>query len=221
MADKPQSGLFVALAAAQAEMTRAAKDTNNPHFKSRYADLASVMDACMGPLNRHGIAVLQMPVTVDGKRYLRTAFVHGASGEREECDTELICAKNDMQGFGSAMTYARRYGLMAMAGVAPDDDDGNAAASGMRNAPQSQTRELRDDAEAGAKAVEARAAAEKHAARCVEAAGKLRAADTLDELKAMFASLYTHNREIADDADVIRAKEERKAELAEQQDEAA
>jgi len=121
-------GLYSALAAAQAEMGRALKDTNNPHFKSKYADLASVCDACMPALSKHGIAVLQPPFDDETGRYVKTIFVHGESGETFECRVPLIVAKTDMQGYGSAVTYARRYGLMGMAGIAPEDDDGNAAA---------------------------------------------------------------------------------------------
>jgi hypothetical protein len=121
-------GLYSALAAAQAEMGRALKDTNNPHFKSKYADLSSVCDACMPALSKHGIAVLQPSFDDETGRYVKTIFVHGDSGETVECRVPLIVAKTDMQGYGSSVTYARRYGLMGMAGIAPEDDDGNAAA---------------------------------------------------------------------------------------------
>lgn len=121
-------GLYVALAAAQAEMGRALKDSNNPHFKSKYADLSSVCDACMPALSRHGIAVLQPTYDDDTGRYVKTVLVHGESGESTECRVPLIVQKNDMQGYGSAVTYARRYGLMSMTGIAPEDDDGHAAA---------------------------------------------------------------------------------------------
>lgn len=120
-------GIYSALAAAQAEMGPALKDSTNPAFRSKYADLASVMAACMPALNRHGICVWQPICDEDGKRYVKTVLAH-ESGETLECRVELIVAKNDMQGYGSAVTYARRYGLMSMAGIAPEDDDGNAAA---------------------------------------------------------------------------------------------
>lgn len=123
------NGLFSALAKAQTNMGKAAKDSTNPHFKSKYADLSSVMDACMPALNEAGIAVLQMPATEDGQMFVKTVLVHGETGEQSECRVPLIVGKNDMQGYGSAVTYARRYGLMSMAGIAPDDDDGNAAAN--------------------------------------------------------------------------------------------
>jgi len=122
-------GLYVALAAAQSDMGPALKESVNPAFKSKYADLANVMAACLPALNAHGIAVIQPPFQDDaGNRYVKTVLVHGASGESVECAVPLIVGKNDMQGYGSAVTYARRYGLMSMAGIAPEDDDGAAAA---------------------------------------------------------------------------------------------
>jgi len=109
--DNPQHpNIASALAAAQSEMGKALKSSQNPHFKSKYADLASVVD---------GRAVV-------------TKFIH-SSGETLECAVPLIIGKHDMQGLGSAITYARRYGLMGLAGIAPEDDDGNAAAA---NAPK-------------------------------------------------------------------------------------
>ena len=122
------SGIASALAAAQMEMGVALKDSVNPDFRSKYADLANVMNACLPALNRNGIAVIQPTGRdADGTRYVETILIHGESGERLSCRVDLIIGKNDMQGFGSACTYARRYGLMGMAGIAPEDDDGNAA----------------------------------------------------------------------------------------------
>jgi hypothetical protein len=117
-----------ALVKAQMEMGPALKQSNNPHFKSKYADLGNVMEACMPALQTQGIAVIQPTGEDELGRYVETIFIHAASGEQVSCRTPLIIAKNDMQGYGSAVTYARRYGLMAMAGIAPEDDDGNAAA---------------------------------------------------------------------------------------------
>jgi len=126
MTDTPKhESIAAALAAAQAEMGRAAKDSTNPHFRSKYADLGNVMDACMPALTRHGIAVYQPPGQDEHGMYIKTVLTH-SSGESLECRVPLIIGKNDMQGYGSASTYARRYGLMAMAGIAPEDDDGNA-----------------------------------------------------------------------------------------------
>lgn len=125
------ANIAAALAAAQLVMGKAEKSAENPGFKRdgknlRYADLASVMDACMASLNRNGIAVIQPAGEDETGRYVETRLIH-EGGEVLSCRVPLIISKNDMQGYGSAVTYARRYGLMCMAGIAPDDDDGNAA----------------------------------------------------------------------------------------------
>jgi len=120
------SAIAAALAKAQAEMGKALKDSVNPAFRSKYADLGSVMDACLPALNKHGIAVIQPIIADDLGRFVKTVLIH-ESGETLECSVPLIVGKQDMQGLGSAITYGRRYGLMSMAGIAPEDDDGNAA----------------------------------------------------------------------------------------------
>jgi len=133
--------IAAALAAAQMQMGKALKQSSNPHFKSKYADLASVVDACMPALNINGIAVVQPTIDDETGRYVKTIFIHSESGEELECRVPLIVQKNDMQGYGSAVTYARRYGLMGMAGIAPEDDDGNAA----KNAAPQQERTVTPD----------------------------------------------------------------------------
>ena len=139
--------IAAALAAAQAQMGKALKSANNPHFKSKYADLSSVVDATMPALNANGIAVIQPMQESETGRIVMTKFIH-TSGEVLECAIPLIVAKNDMQGMGSAITYARRYGLMSLAGIALEDDDGNAA---VKAAPRTITADqfiaLRDTAE--------------------------------------------------------------------------
>ena len=115
-----------ALAKAQGEIKGAAKDSANPHFKSRYADLASVWDACRAALSKHGIAVVQMPSVADGKVAVTTLLTH-SSGQWVEETVSVAPMKMDAQGLGSVVTYLRRYALAAAVGVAPDDDDGEAA----------------------------------------------------------------------------------------------
>lgn len=127
--------IAAALASAQKVMGKALKDTQNPHFKSKYADLASVMDACMGALNDNGIAVIQPLVETEFGRSVETRFIH-VTGDELFTSIPLIVGKNDMQGLGSAITYARRYGLMSLAGIAPEDDDGNAAAASTTMSPR-------------------------------------------------------------------------------------
>lgn len=173
--------IYAALAAAQMEMGPALKQSANPAFKSRYADLANVMEACLPALNRNGIAVIQPYVEVDGQRAVKTILAH-ETGETLETIVPLIVGKNDMQGLGSAMTYARRYGLMGMAGIAPEDDDGNAASksapSGTLTAEQARElnsliEETHSDADAFAKAVNATAVANIPAADFERARGML------------------------------------------------
>lgn len=119
--------LAVALAKAQGELKNPPKDSVNPHFKSRYADLATVRDTVMPVFSRNGLSVLQLPCEMDGQPALTTVLMHGESGEFWE-STILLRGKLDPQGVGSALTYHRRYTLQALAGVAADDDDdGNAA----------------------------------------------------------------------------------------------
>ena len=158
-----------ALATAQTNMTKALKQSNNPHFRSRYADLGNVMDACLPALNGAGIALIQPTGEDDSGRFVETIFVHGESGEQLSCRVPLIVAKNDMQGFGSAVTYARRYGLMTMAGIAPEDDDGNAASK----APPQQHRKPEPPSQEAIS----------------RAADYLAEADTIDDLKERWAKL--------------------------------
>ena len=119
--------LATALAAAQAEMQNPRFDKTNPGFRSKYASLAAVRDAVIPVLARHGIAVIQNLTTTDGGIACTTMLLH-KSGQSLLSTLPMPSAKQDAQGLGSAATYARRYSLMAMAGVVgDDDDDGNAA----------------------------------------------------------------------------------------------
>lgn len=119
--------ITAALLKAQREMQNAKKDANNPFFKSKYADLNSVREACMPLLNENGIIVLQPMVTVDGNEYVKTVLLH-ESGESIESFTKILCkSQNDPQAYGSGVTYARRYGLQSLLSIGADDDDGNAA----------------------------------------------------------------------------------------------
>lgn len=116
-----------ALLAAQQAITFAGKNARNPHFKNSYADLGSVIDACKEPLNSAGIVFMQMPTPgKDGELALVTRLIH-TSGEWIEDTAVCPLPKQDPQGFGSAMTYLRRYSLAAIIGIYQDDDDGEAA----------------------------------------------------------------------------------------------
>lgn len=131
--------LAKALAAAQAKILGAKRDSENPFFKSKYADLAAVWDACRGPLSENGLSIIQTPrsqVTEDALViYVDTLLAH-SSGEWVSESLGAVPSKSDPQGIGSCITYLRRYALGAIVGVAPEDDDGNAAsgpASGSRS----------------------------------------------------------------------------------------
>lgn len=119
--------LAAALAKAQGQMTAAAKDSVNPHFKSKYADLAAVWDAIREPLSQNGLAVVQAPRLTDGNAQVLDSILLHASGQWMASTLEIKCKDALPQTQGSAITYARRYALMALVGIAPDDDDGNAA----------------------------------------------------------------------------------------------
>lgn len=119
------ANLAKALAQAQAELKNPPKDRVNPHFKSKYADLATVRDWVLPVLNRHGLSVVQLPCEGSGRPALFTLLLH-ESGEYLGACLPLRLVKDDPQGMGSALTYARRYALQALAGVAgEEDDDGN------------------------------------------------------------------------------------------------
>jgi hypothetical protein len=122
------AALAASLAKAQGAMKGAVKDSANPFFKSKYADLASVVEAIRAAFSANGLSYIQTvePSDKDEVR-VETTLLH-ASGEWISCGVlSLPVSKADAQGYGSALTYARRYSLSAAVGVAPEDDDGNAA----------------------------------------------------------------------------------------------
>lgn len=123
--------LITALSKAQGEMKPAIKDSLNPHFKSRFADLASVWEACREPLSKYGLAVIQtMTHQENGSICLVTTLGH-SSGQWIKSMYPMACKDiNNPQAWGSSITYARRYTLSSIVGIAPDDDDdGNKASS--------------------------------------------------------------------------------------------
>jgi hypothetical protein len=134
------SDLATALASAQSKIQPAAKDAENPHFKSRYADLAAVWEACREPLSSNGLSVVQTFEQGDpGQITVHTTLLH-KSGEWMTNSLTLPVGQNTAQGYGSAITYGRRYGLAALIGVVADeDDDGNAASSGNGGASASRS----------------------------------------------------------------------------------
>ena len=119
--------LAAALAKAQGEMKHASKDSNNPHFKSKYADMAAVVEATREPFAKHGLSCVQGNDIAEGNGVIIETMLMHESGEWLLSRLLVPVTKWDAQGIGSAMTYGRRYSLMAMAGLAADDDDGESA----------------------------------------------------------------------------------------------
>lgn len=155
----PQT-LAEALAAAQMEITDPNKDSVNPHFRSRYADLATVLKTVRPVLAKHGLAITQTTQVDEQGRLLLVTRLHWR-------DEELVGyypiqpVKADPQGYGSALTYARRYTIQAIVGVAADDDDDGNAASAAPSKP------AHDE--------------------LAEVIGKVKACNALDDLKALKA----------------------------------
>jgi hypothetical protein len=112
---------------AQRQFGPALKTSTNPHFRSKYADLSNCIEAVIDALNANGIGLMQRTYESKDGVMVETIFVH-ESGEVMECGLlHVPAAKQDPQGYGSALTYARRYSLLAATGLAPEDDDGNSA----------------------------------------------------------------------------------------------
>jgi hypothetical protein len=157
-----------ALVKAQRGFAPALKTSTNPHFRSKYVDLAGCVEAVVDSLNAAGIALIQRTSQDDTGVTVETVFVH-ESGEMLECGKlHVPAAKQDPQGYGSALTYARRYSLMAACGIAPEDDDGNAA---------SRKREVVEKSEPNVKFIE-------------EQLGVMAACKTVDELKLAYTGAY-------------------------------
>lgn len=131
--------IATALVKAQRGFAPALKSSTNPHFKSRYADLAACVEAVIDSLNSNGIALIQKQHPHDGGVSVETIFVHESGETLSAGVLSVPAAKQDPQGYGSALTYARRYSLMAACGIAPEDDDGNAASKAPKQAAQPQT----------------------------------------------------------------------------------
>lgn len=179
--------IYMALCAAQQEFGAVQKGSLNPAFKSKYADLADVAGVVIPTLAKHGVCVMHYLVGEE-LGAMRTEFVHGVTETRVSCDVPLAVDKKNMQGMKSATTYAKRIGLESLSGVAPEDDDGNAAAQNPpRHEPKGPSTKDID-----------------------EAKSVMLAAPDLAALKSAFMALPP---QIKAHGDVINAKDARKAEL--------
>lgn len=186
-----------ALAAAQASIGNATKDSKNPHFRSSYASLASVREACQEALSRHKIAVVQSPsVTADDRLVEVTTLLIHCSGQWIQGRLQLPADKPTAQAIGSAITYARRYALAALVGVAPEDDDGEEAVG--RKGPR--TREVLP---------QAKGRLSEFNAACMKKVGSAdEARSELAVLMASWAELTAAEKRMAQ-----KRKDERKKEL--------
>ena len=127
------SALAEALSKAQGAILDASKGAENPYFKSKYADLASVRSVIREPMAKNGLSLVQLPKTVDGGVSVETLLLH-SSGQFIKSSLFMPAAKADAHGIGSAITYARRYSIMSILCLATEDDDGNAAVDSVKRA---------------------------------------------------------------------------------------
>jgi hypothetical protein len=180
-----------ALVKAQKSFGPALKTSSNPHFKSKYADLAACVEAVIEGLNNNGIMLMQQCHETESGVTVETLFIHESGETFSAGKLHVPASKNDPQGYGSALTYARRYSLMAACGIAPEDDDGNAASK--PKAPQ----QLTENAVA-------------------DFAATIKDAPDMDTLKQSFGAAYKAANHIGDTKAASlfeRAKDARKAEL--------
>ena len=119
--------IAAAFVKAQADFGPALKTNTNPHFKSKYAGLDACVEAVIDALHKHGIALLQRTHLCESGVTVETILIHSSGETLSGGLLHVPASKNDPQGYGSALTYARRYSLMATCGIAAEDDDGNAA----------------------------------------------------------------------------------------------
>lgn len=119
--------ISAALVKAQTEFGPALKTHTNPAFRSKYADLSACIEAVIDALNANKIFLMQPTHLCEDGVIVETVFIHASGEQISSGKLHVPASKHDAQGYGSALTYARRYSLMASCGIAPADDDGNAA----------------------------------------------------------------------------------------------
>jgi hypothetical protein len=166
-----QAKLAAAFVKAKRAFGPALKDKSNPAFRSKYADLGACIDAVEQALLDNGIAFVQETFEDCTGVTVETVLWHESGEERRCGKLHVPASKQDPQGYGSALTYARRYSLMAACGIAPEDDDGNAASKGKSEA-------------------EARRIAQQRAAWLESQAEKIEACQTADDLQAVWKAAY-------------------------------
>lgn len=171
--------IYGAFVKAQKGFAPALKTSTNPHFKSRYADLSACVEAVIDSLNENGIGLVQKTHQDERGVTVETLFVHESGESMSGGTLHVPAAKQDPQGYGSALSYARRYSLMAACGIAPEDDDGNAASK----APQQR--------QAAPKPTPVPAAPTASIPALVAA---MEAAGSMEELQATFKSAWKESK---------------------------
>lgn len=182
-----------ALVKAQKAFGPALKTSTNPHFKSRYADLSACVEAVIEGLNANGIMLMQPCHESETGVTVETLFVHESGETLSAGKLHVPAAKQDPQGYGSALTYARRYSLMAACGIAPEDDDGNAASQQKKPVQQKLTGSAVEDF-----------------------ITTISDSDSMDSLKKAFATAFRAAEHVSDEAAAKRfeqAKDKRKQQL--------
>lgn len=164
--------IAAALVKAQKAFQPALKDKTNPAFRSKYADLGACIEAVQDALNAAGVAMLQQTREDSTGVTVETIFLHESGESWASGPLHVPAAKQDPQGYGSALTYARRYSLMAACGIAPEDDDGQAASRAKAESDAKQAAQVRD-------------------AWLEQQASKLEACVNADELQAVWKAAYS------------------------------
>lgn len=134
--------IAAAMVKAQRDFGPALKSHTNPAFRSKYADLSACVEAVIDALNKNGIALMQHSHECGDGVLVETVFVHESGEILSAGKLHVPATKKDAQGYGSALTYARRYSLMAACGIAPEDDDGNAASKAKEQAAKAEQRAM-------------------------------------------------------------------------------
>jgi len=133
-----ETTIYQAFIAAQKQFGPALKTSTNPHFRSRYADLSACVEAVIDALNDNGLGLIQTTHPCDDGVTVETILVHESGATMSSGLLHLPASKQDCQGYGSALSYGRRYSLMAICGIAPEDDDGNRASKQPEIKPKSE-----------------------------------------------------------------------------------
>lgn len=168
--------IYAAFVKAQKGFAPALKTSTNPHFRSKYADLAACVEAVIDSLNENGIGLIQKTHQDERGVTVETMFVHESGESMSGGTLHVPAAKQDPQGYGSALSYCRRYSLMAACGIAPEDDDGNAATKAPAARHQA-------PAPKPAKPVDV-----------LSLVAAMEAATTMDELKTTFSSAWKESK---------------------------